>query len=45
MGFKKGNRAAEKPKYCPYCKKEVEVRYFCYIYKKDSNPTFQNEEK
>tara|TARA_R100000501_G_scaffold12397_1_gene23003 strand:+ start:2290 stop:2430 length:141 start_codon:yes stop_codon:yes gene_type:complete len=32
-----GNKLAEKPKICPYCKKEVMIWNYVYIRKKPKN--------
>lgn len=40
--FKKGNRTAEKPKYCPYCGEEIEISTYAYVRPKKLNSPFKN---
>tara|TARA_Y100000310_G_C20291159_1_gene627264 strand:+ start:210 stop:356 length:147 start_codon:yes stop_codon:yes gene_type:complete len=35
--FKPGNKAANKPKICPYCNKELLIQNYTYIKKKSNN--------
>ena len=32
--FMEGDETAKKPKYCPHCNKEIEIRTYAYIDKK-----------
>lgn len=40
--FQKGNQAAKKPLKCPYCDKEIEVKGYYHLNKKNQNKPFKN---
>ena len=41
--FTKGNKAATKPVYCPYCNKELSVRIYTYLDKKIEISRFKTD--
>ena len=41
--FKLGNQAALKPKLCPHCNKEIEVRVYTLLAKKIENNRLKTE--